>query len=136
MKSILPGKRYLAAAIVLGLAGALISEGAQARGGRARIHLGFTFGAPLYWHNWYPPAYYPYYPYYPYYDYYRPPVVVVPATPPAPTVYVERDRVEEATQGRNSAAWWYFCRDANAYYPYVKTCPAGWERVSPQPPAN
>ena len=28
---------------------------------------------------------------------------------------------------------WYFCDEAKAYYPYVKTCPAGWQQVTPQP---
>ena len=32
--------------------------------------------------------------------------------------------------------YWYYCRAANAYYPYVQNCPGGWERYlpSPQPP--
>jgi hypothetical protein len=31
------------------------------------------------------------------------------------------------------ANWWYYCRSSGAYYPYVKYCPSGWERVMPQP---
>lgn len=30
----------------------------------------------------------------------------------------------------------YFCRSANAYYPYVSTCTEGWQRVAPRPPGN
>lgn len=112
-------------AIAMGLAGLLASETALAHGGRARVHFGITLGAPLYWRGWYPPPYY----------YYPPSVVVVPAAPP-PAVYVERDRTDAAPASQDSGNWWYFCRETNAYYPYVKQCPGGWERVSPQPPAS
>jgi hypothetical protein len=86
--------------------------------GRGRVTLGFHFGVPLGWYSpWYyapPPAYY------------YPPVVVQPSPP---TAYVERsDVVPEGT------ASWYFCRESNSYYPYVKTCPGGWERVPARPP--
>ena len=36
--------------------------------------------------------------------------------------------------------FWYFCPASNAYYPYVPTCPSGWQQVpanadpAPQPP--
>ena len=29
--------------------------------------------------------------------------------------------------------YWYYCRAANAYYPYVRECPGGWERYLPSP---
>ena len=86
-----------------------------------------NFGAPFpYWGPRYyyygPPVYYGVPPAY-YYDY-GPPVVVAPAAPP---VYVER--------GDDAAAkptWWYWCPSAKGYYPYVKECPGGWQRVPPQ----
>jgi hypothetical protein len=28
---------------------------------------------------------------------------------------------------------WYFCPSANGYYPYIRQCPGGWQRVSPTP---
>ncbi len=104
---------------------ALVSTAALAGGrhghrhhGHGRISLGFHFGAPLGWyHPWHfgPPVYY----------YPAAPVVV---QPPAPTVFVERgDVVPEG------AASWYFCRESNAYYPYVKQCPGGWQRVPARP---
>src|SRR3981189_1391005 len=31
--------------------------------------------------------------------------------------------------------YWYFCRSANAYYPYVQQCPEGWQPVVPVPPS-
>lgn len=97
---------------------ALASTAALAHG-RGRVTLGFHFGVPLGW-------YYPWY-------YAPPPVYYYPAPvtlqPPAPTVWVERgDVVPEGT------ASWYFCRESNGYYPYVKQCPGGWERVPAQPP--
>jgi hypothetical protein len=86
--------------------------------GRGRVHLGLHFGIPL--GGWYQPWYYAPPP-----AYYYPPVVV---QPPAPTAYVERsDSVPEGS------ASWYFCRESNGYYPYVKTCPGGWERVPARP---
>jgi|SRR5580765_8324912 hypothetical protein len=30
--------------------------------------------------------------------------------------------------------YWYYCRAANAYYPYVQSCPGGWERYLPGTP--
>jgi len=96
---------------------ALASGSALAHGrGKARVHLGFHFGVPLYAWHWYPaPAYY-----------YHPAPVYV--QPPAPPVYVERSDVVPEGPGT-----WYFCRESNSYYPYVKQCPGGWTRVPAQP---
>jgi hypothetical protein len=44
---------------------------------------------------------------------YRPPVYVAPPPAPAP-------------------AYWYYCPDARAYYPYVAACPGGWLTVVPR----
>jgi hypothetical protein len=33
-------------------------------------------------------------------------------------------------------SYWYYCRSANRYYPYVQSCPEGWQKVLPTPPAN
>ena len=30
------------------------------------------------------------------------------------------------------ASFWYYCNDAKAYYPYVRECPSGWQKVVPQ----
>ncbi len=70
--------------------------------------------------GWWGPTYYPYYPYY-----YNPPVVI---QEPAPVYEYEVPPVQE------QPAYWYFCPDANNYYPYVKQCPGGWKRVNPAPP--
>jgi hypothetical protein len=43
-----------------------------------------------------------------------PPVVVAPAP-----VYAQPQN------------YWYYCAQAGGYYPYVRSCPAGWMRVLP-----
>lgn len=80
------------------------------------VHFGFVFQSPGYW----------------YYPYYRAPVVAVPV-PASPPVYIERSDTQAAPA---SPAYWYYCVDAKAYYPYVKECPGGWQRVVPQQPAG
>jgi hypothetical protein len=78
-------------------------------------HVGVYFG-PVWNPWWYPPSVY----------YYPPPVVVERTTP----VYVDPPVVVETAPQVN---YWYFCRAANTYYPYVKDCPGGWERVPAKP---
>ncbi len=33
-------------------------------------------------------------------------------------------------------SFWYFCRSANAYYPYVSSCPEAWQQVPTTPPSQ
>ncbi|PKO88354.1 MAG: hypothetical protein CVU16_14145 [Betaproteobacteria bacterium HGW-Betaproteobacteria-10] len=87
-------------------------------GGRVGIYVGPYWG-PLF----YPPPYY-----------YPPRVVVVPA--PAPPVYIEQQQeapVEAAPAPATAAQYWYYCASSKGYYPYVKECPEGWQKVLPQP---
>lgn len=58
-------------------------------------------------------------PVYPYPDPYVPYGFVTPPPPPG--------TVQPATQ------YWYFCPAANGYYPYVASCPSGWQQVPAQP---
>ena len=106
------------ATVILGL---LATESAFAWH-RARVGVGFYFGVPV--AGWGYPYYYP-----PYYPYYPPAQVVVPAQP--------QNYVEQAPQAAPAQpaqqGYWYYCPDSRAYYPYVRDCPAGWQRVSPQP---
>jgi hypothetical protein len=88
--------------------------GAWADHGHGHGHVGIYFG-PIWGPWWGPPAYY--------YNYSAPVVVERP-------VYVETPPVVQAAP---TISYWYFCRAANAYYPYVKDCPAGWERVAAKP---
>jgi hypothetical protein len=87
--------------------------------------IGFSIGpgwGPWWWGYPYYPYYYPYYPYYP-----TPPV----AAPQEPEVYVQPESRQE------EPGYWYFCKDPEGYYPYVKKCPKGWLRVVPsQPPGD
>ena len=56
-----------------------------------------------------------------------PGAAVVPVPPSAPYVV-------QSTAVTSAGAWWYFCRKTSGYYPYVRECPDGWEKVSPTPP--
>lgn len=86
-----------------------------------RVGFGIYLGGPVWWgpRYYYPPPYY-----------YYPPVVTAPASPP---VYIERGDSQPAPDP-GAANWWYYCANPSGYYPYVKQCPGGWQRVSPQPP--
>lgn len=84
-----------------------------------RVFIGAT--APFY----YPLPYYDPYTYYA--PYYYPPTVIAP--PPAQ--YVAPYPAQSAPQ----AAYWYYCPESGAYYPYVQQCPSGWRQVAPQPPS-
>lgn len=53
---------------------------------------------------------------YPYRNY---PYAAPKVSPQQPTVYVQQQ------------AYWYYCENAKAYYPYVQQCPSGWVRVVP-----
>lgn len=54
------------------------------------------------------------------YGYYAPPPVIIQHQPP---VYIEPEQEE--------GNYWYYCRDPEGYYPYVRNCPEGWMRVVP-----
>jgi hypothetical protein len=112
-------KRILIVAVVL--LSAVASGSALAHG---QVRFGIVVGGPLYWPGYYPGPYYS--------PYYYPPVVAVPASPPT---YVEQgDEVAPAAPVQEqSRAYWYYCAESKAYYPYVKQCPGGWQRVAPQP---
>ena len=43
--------------------------------------------------------------------------------PPTPPMYIQQP----------SQPFWYFCPDANGYYPQVQVCPGGWQQVLPEP---
>ena len=59
------------------------------------------------------------------YPYYPAPSVVVPQ---APTEYIQQ------APAPSQQAYWYYCQNAGAYYPYVKECPGGWMQVVPRQP--
>jgi hypothetical protein len=88
-----------------------------AHGGR--VHLGVYVGGPVWGPVWYPPPYY-----------YPPQVVVVPPAPPP--VYIEQSD-PAAQPAPAQQQYWYYCKSSKGYYPYVKECPEGWQKVLPQP---
>lgn len=116
-----PRKMIVGAALMLGALAASLP--ASAHGPRSRVYLGVHVGVPAY--SWWGP--HPYW-YYPAPVYVPAPVIVQQQ----PTVYVEQAPVQAQPQAATQN-WWYYCADSRAYYPYVKDCPAGWQRVSPQP---
>lgn len=113
--------KHLGKASFIGLLACLLAGNAWAdryyHHPRSTIHWGINLGVP-----W---IYQPYYPYP--YPAYAPPVVVMP--PAAPPVYIERQAAPVMEPG-----YWYFCNEAQAYYPYVQQCPGPWQKVAPQPP--
>lgn len=114
---------------ILLLAALLAAGDASAHHGSTHGHarVGVVIGVP--WTGSYPGYYYPDY-YYPFtYSYSYPPVVVLPSPP----VYIEQNTAPP-TNVQQGGYWWYYCQSTRAYYPYVKECPQGWQRVSPQPP--
>jgi hypothetical protein len=103
------------------LGSTFLATDADAHRRHHRSHVGIWFGVPA------PLFYYPRYHYYP--RYYYPPAVVVPA--PAyypPSTYIEQSAPPSAG---GSANYWYYCRDSQAYYPYVQQCASPWQPVVP-----
>jgi len=92
--------------------------------GEAHYRGGVWVGVgPVWGPGWYGAPYYGYpYPYY----------------PPAPPVVIKQEPQEYIYQPAPSSAqpeqkYWYYCDQAKAYYPYVKSCPGGWKKVLPNP---
>lgn len=102
----------------------LVPEAAVAHGGRDHGgghwggHWGVFIGAPWGWY--YPPPYW--------YNQYNPPVIVQSAPP----VYIERGAVPAGPE--DEPYYWYHCSRPEGYYPYIKECPGGWQKVVPTPP--
>lgn len=108
------------------LAVLMASMASSAWAHRTRVYIGASIGGPVWgptwgptWGpGWYPPPYY-----------YPPQVVVVPA--PQPPVYIEQ--AEPAAQPVQGQHYWYYCKSGKGYYPYIKECTEGWQKVLPQP---
>jgi hypothetical protein len=100
-------------------------------GGGGGVRLGINVGVPLYWPGYYPPPYAPY-PVYPY----PAPVYGYPQPAPlSPSAYVEQGP-DQAAAPAQAQGDWYYCADSKSYYPYVRDCAAGWQRVPAQPPVS
>jgi hypothetical protein len=131
-----PIKSTLSLLLLLGLMTSTVAK-AEGRGhfygGFRGPHVG-VFVDPLL--LFYPFAYSPY-GYYPY-GYYPQVVVTEPA---APIVYMEQgtpaqDSAQQPSQATSPSSDWYYCRKPEGYYPYVRSCPNGWQRVPAQPPTQ
>jgi hypothetical protein len=140
--------------------GAVVSESAMARGGHGGgghggghgggysrgygygggVALGLALAAPLYGLSYYGNPYYSYpYPA-PAYAYPDPAYAYQGPAAAPPARYVEQGVPQAApppppTQAQpQPQGEWYFCPSSNTYYPYVRECPGGWQRVPAQPP--
>lgn len=109
-------------AVFLAIAGLVASEPAEAHG-RSRVSIGLGFGYPYWGSPWGPwgPWGYPY-------PYYAAPVVVQQA----PVTYIEQNSSAPSAPAADSG-WWYYCDQSRGYYPYVRECATGWQRVPPKP---
>ena len=87
------------------------------------VQFGIHIGVPLVY-----PPYYPYPVYWP--RVYVPPVA--PLVMPPPSVYVEQQSALAAVPTLE-LGYWYYCNEAQAYFPYVKQCTGSWQKVKPQP---
>ena len=110
-------------AVLLLVFGAAASESVMAQ----HVRWGVDIGIPLFWPGYYPPYAYPV----PAYAY-PAPAYTYPAPAysyPAPAYSYPAPAMAPAPQQD-----WYFCPASKGYYPYVRECPSGWQRVPAQPP--
>jgi hypothetical protein len=100
----------------------------QHHGGWGHGH-GYYWGVGFYGGGW--PWFYPWY-----YGY------AVPVMPysfysetAAPVEYVEMNPANPPPSASDAPAnVWYYCQNPQGYYPYIKSCAGGWQKVAPQPP--
>lgn len=106
--------------------------------GNIGLYIGPGFG-PYYPRYYGDPFYYGYPP--PYYYGYPPAVVVIPQQPPV--YYIEQGQqqpqaigpqVDSSQSAPQQDNFWYHCDKPEGYYPYIKDCPQGWQKVVPEPP--
>jgi hypothetical protein len=94
----------LAAALAAGLAPALAEAHPRAR-------VGVWIGGPFWWPGYWGPGYW------------GPPMVV------ERPVIVQQPVEPLVVQPAQQAHLWYYCREAQMYYPYVSSCPSPWQEV-------
>ncbi|MGH8549424.1 MAG: hypothetical protein ACRERU_12665 [Methylococcales bacterium] len=92
-----------------------------------RPRLSIFLGSSLFWPPYYSwpysysaPNYYPY-------SYY-PSFLAAQSMPP---VYIEQGNIPQVQP--LEANYWDYCVSSGGYYPHVKECPAGWQRIASQP---
>ncbi len=142
-KTVLVVTAALLATTVSGFANARGGHGGGHRGGfgwgfgiaAAAVTLPFLAARSIYYSPYYASPYYPPYGYAPAYGYapgygaaYAQPAYPQPAY--AQPAYAQQNQAAVQPQANN----WYYCASSNGYYPYVRSCPEGWQTVSPTPP--
>lgn len=124
--------RIIIATLVVLLVGSMPGTNADARrsgygghgGGGYGPHVGIGLWlGPGWWPGWWGPHYYPSY----YYPYYQEPPIVIQQQP---------EEYEQPAPQEGQPVYWYFCKEPQGYYPYVKQCPSGWMKVVPTPPPS
>jgi hypothetical protein len=99
--------------------------------GGTRVYFGVGIGAP------YPRAWVPYRAWWGPRYYWGGPIAAVPYYSAPPVVIQQPPPVYAQPEQPQAEAYWYYCRDPQGYYPYVKSCPGGWMKVVPNPgPSN
>lgn len=124
--------RLLRGCLIL-LAALSVGSDALAYGhSRGRSHTFVRFGVATVpaWGYYYPSPFY--YPYYSTAVVDRSPLVYIEQNPP-PAEAPQPSQVTQPSQ-LTPSSYWYYCAAAKAYYPYVKACPSGWQKVLPQTP--
>jgi hypothetical protein len=129
-------KRTLAIPVLI-LCAALANQSAIA-GHRAHkhghgpiVHLGISYGFPVYVPRYFPAPVYTF----PRYAFPVPVHVYPPAVIrhyPSP-VYIEQSISPAEPAPPQAQNDWYYCADSRMYYPYARECPGGWQRVPAQP---
>ncbi len=127
---------FLVLAMSLLTSGSAMAEHRHGGGhwrGSVGIYVGPGFGP--YYPGFYSDPFYYDYPA-PYYYGYSAPVIVTPAQ--QPQVYIEQTPQSQIEAPQSSAEpqqeyFWYHCKKPEGYYPYIKDCPAGWQKVTPEP---
>jgi hypothetical protein len=129
------------------------AHGNSYRGPRVSFGIGIGI-TPSYYSPYYARTYYarPYYsgsyygrPYYPYSSpYYYPEVVVnTVISPTPPTIYVQQTDNPSSYQNQYASPSqpasvtpetggndWYYCNNPDGFYPAIRSCPAGWQRIA------
>ena len=126
--------------LILLVAGVAASESALPQHGSVRF--GVNIGIPLFGPGYYAPYAYPApayaYPAPPYaypapaYSY-PAPAYSYPAPAMAPSGAFAQQGYATVVPVPAQPKGWYYCAGSNAYHPYVKECPGGWQRVPAQP---
>jgi hypothetical protein len=51
-------------------------------------------------------------------------------------VYIEQSQAASAPSTiatPRPSNYWYYCTNPDGYYPYIKQCGSGWQKVAPTP---